>query len=99
MAITYNFFATAEDIQKVLMAVEASHKLQYILCGMFDSPDQPIFYRFSSLPGLGVALTGQSQLEPTFLAMPARTHTGYLKLTQAFPHLIVKCMPVNPTFV
>src|SRR6266567_4666124 len=65
----HNFFATAEDILKVLRVVEASYPLQYARCGLFDEPDRPVFHGFSSLPALGIAQAGQSHLEPTFLVM------------------------------
>jgi hypothetical protein len=63
----YNFFATVEDIRKVLRAVEASSPLLYVRCGLFDESERPVFRGFSSLPELGIAQTGQSHLEPTFL--------------------------------
>src|SRR6516225_4719613 len=64
-----NFFATGEDILKVFRIVEASYPLQYALCGLFDDSERKVFQGFSSLLALGVAQTGQSQLEPTFLVM------------------------------
>jgi hypothetical protein len=67
----YNFFATAEDIRKVLRAVEESCPLLYVRCGLFDESERPVFRGFSSLPELGVACTGQSHLEPTFLVLLA----------------------------
>ncbi len=66
----YNFFATADDLRSVLRSVEASHRLQYVQCGLFEERDQPIFHGFSSLPALGVAKAGDSNLEPTFLVFP-----------------------------
>jgi hypothetical protein len=69
MTTTYKFYATSDDIQNILHTVEANYELQYIKCGLFDSPARPVFYSFSSLPELGLALTGQSILEPTFLIM------------------------------
>jgi hypothetical protein len=66
---SYNFFATGGDILKVFHIVEALHQLQYVECGLFDESKRPVFQGFSSLPTLGLAQTGQSQLEPTFLVM------------------------------
>lgn len=65
-----NFFATAEDILKVLRAVEAPYPLRYVLCGLFDESERTVFHGFSSLPALGCAQSGQSHLEPTFLVLP-----------------------------
>src|SRR5215467_6635938 len=64
-----NFYATAEDILKVFRMVEASCPLQYAMCGLFDEPERPLFQGVASLPALGVAEAGKSQLEPTFLVM------------------------------
>lgn len=65
----YNFYGTGEDILNVLRVVEASYPLQYVECGLFDERERPIFHSFSSLPALGIAQTGESVGEPTFLVM------------------------------
>src|ERR1022692_2747516 len=72
----YNFFATAEDLSRILRTVESCHALQYARCGLFDGPDCPVFERLSLLPDFGVAQAGDSNLEPTFLVLPkgARLH-------------------------
>jgi len=66
---TFNFFATADDLSKLLRDVETSHLLQYVRCGLFDESERPIFHGFLSLPDLGVARAGDSNLEPTFLVL------------------------------
>lgn len=68
-ASSHNFFATHEDILALLRDVETSCLLEYAECGLFDEFERSIFRGFSSLPGLGVAKTGESVREPTFLVM------------------------------
>ena len=64
---SYNFFATQEDITNVLRAVEAAHPLQYVEAGLFDESERPVFQGFASIPELGRAQVGDSNLEPIFL--------------------------------
>jgi len=66
---SYNFFATQEDISSVLRAVEAAHHLQYVEAGLFDESERPVFQGFASVPELGRAQVGDSNLEPIFLVV------------------------------
>ncbi len=66
---SYNFFATQHDISNVLRAVEAAHPLQYIEAGLFDESERPVFQGFASVPELGRAQVGDSNLEPIFLVL------------------------------
>ncbi|MGH9783424.1 MAG: hypothetical protein ACRD88_04495 [Terriglobia bacterium] len=65
----YGFFATNEDLVSVIRPVELSYPLQYIRCGLFDEPERMVFPSIASIPNLGVAKFGDSNLEPTFLVL------------------------------
>src|SRR5258708_38749653 len=65
----YNFFATTGDISQIFQTVEAVYLLQYVETGLFNESKRPAFHGFSSLPNLGLAQTGDSNLEPTFLVL------------------------------
>lgn len=65
----YDFFATKEDLVTAIRAVELTHSLEYVTCGLFDQPIISVFDNISSLPNLGVAKSGDS-LESIFLVLP-----------------------------
>jgi hypothetical protein len=78
----HNFFATAADMSKVLLTVGADHALQYARCGLFDSPECPVFDELLSLPNFGVAQVGDSNFEPTFLVLPKGTRVNVRTIPQ-----------------
>lgn len=65
-----NIFGTAEDLIEVLQEVESQRPLKYVRVGLFEGAERPVFSGFSSLPDLGIAQTGDSNFEPTFLVLP-----------------------------
>jgi hypothetical protein len=69
-------------MSKVLLTVGAGHALQYARCGLFDSEDCPVFDELLSLPHFGIAQTGDSNFEPTYLVLPKGTSVNVRTVPQ-----------------
>lgn len=61
------FFATREDSAAVLEVIEGQRELQFVRTGLFDSPELDRTLSLARAPGLGLAPTGNTVLEPTYL--------------------------------
>ena len=68
-SISYEFFATNEDLVAVIRPVELTHSLQYVERGLFDQPERGVFRSLVSMPDLGVAKFGDSNHERDFLVL------------------------------
>ena len=66
----YNFYATCEDLMVLLQDVELRFAVKYVECGLFDDSARPVYPTHSSIPSLGLAQSGDSNFEPTFLVLP-----------------------------
>ena len=66
---SYNFFAVQEDLTLVFRAAERQLSLKYVETGLFDDPQRMVLTSFLELPNLGLAQTGNSNSEPTFLVL------------------------------
>jgi hypothetical protein len=62
-----HFFATRRDLEAILGAVESQRRLKYTQAGMFDSPETSTFASGLQIPNLGLAPSGESNLEPFWL--------------------------------
>jgi hypothetical protein len=69
-----HFFATRRDLESVIAAVESQRPLQYVQAGMFDSPETKGFHSGLQIPNLGVAPSGDSNLEPFWLVTDSGTN-------------------------
>ncbi|HLK19701.1 MAG TPA: hypothetical protein VKT81_12135 [Bryobacteraceae bacterium] len=52
-----------------LDAVELRYALKYIECGMFEESEPPVYYGYAGISNLGIAETGDANLERTFLVL------------------------------
>jgi len=66
-----HFFATKRDLEAVLTKVESQRSLKYTEAGMFDSPETRTFVSGSQIPNLGLAPSGDNNLEPFWLITDA----------------------------
>jgi len=55
-----HFYATAEDLISVFEQVEATHSLQYALCGHSENPEVKFYYSGLQLPTLREPLANES---------------------------------------
>lgn len=62
-------YATRNDYEPVIKAVEAERVIKYILTGVFDSPLPPTFYSGLDIPDLGIASTGVAVQERNYLVL------------------------------
>jgi hypothetical protein len=62
-----HFFATRGDLEPVLIAVESQQPLQYVQAGMFDVPEMIVVTTGLQIPNIGLAPSGESNLEPFWL--------------------------------
>jgi hypothetical protein len=64
-------FATGPDLAPGIRAVESGQKLQYVLCGVFDSPGLSVYGSLLEVPGFGTCSTGDHIREPRYLVANA----------------------------
>src|SRR5262249_5290612 len=67
MSKSINFFATKNDLESVLAAVEAVRPLRYTQAGMLDVEERPSLTDGWQIPRLGCAPSGTQTLEPFWL--------------------------------
>ena len=68
---TVSFFATAEDLRPIIVAVESRYDIRYLECGLFDEEHRVIIPSLNTLASLSCASLGESNREPTYLVIPA----------------------------
>ncbi len=69
MSRSRNLFATAADLQSGFARLEAASDVRYVQCGLFDSRDILEFCRGSEIPELGMARSGNMNLESQYLVI------------------------------
>jgi hypothetical protein len=62
-----SFFATKADLESLLRAVESERPLQFVLAGLFDSPQVQAMNSLLNVPTMGFAPSGDSNHEPRYL--------------------------------
>ena len=62
-----HFFATERDLKAVLAAVESQRRIKYTEAGMFDTAETTTFASGLQIPNLGLAPSGDHNLEPFWL--------------------------------
>ncbi|MGD9720803.1 MAG: hypothetical protein AB7O59_14025 [Pirellulales bacterium] len=67
MSRSLYFFATKQDVESLIAAVEAHRDLLYVRAGMSDDVELVSFTSGLHLPGLGVATVGDWNREPWWL--------------------------------
>ena len=66
-----HFFATRDDLLRVLSILEADSAVKYTLAGLLESADLVQYRRACDIPGLGVARSGVSVLGAFWLITPS----------------------------
>lgn len=69
MSRARNLFATAADLQSGFARLEAVSEVRYVQCGLFDSHDVHEYCRGSEIPELGIARSGNTNLETHYLVI------------------------------
>lgn len=70
-----SFFATKSDLESLLRSLEAERRFQFVLTGIFDSPDfEPMASLFNTLDlgKRGIVVANSNQL-PAYLVAPRET--------------------------
>ena len=68
MSRAVHYFAARRDLIPVFIAVESKSPLQYIWSRMSDTPDILRLRTYQEIPSIGIAMTGDSNSEPFWLA-------------------------------
>ena len=66
-----HFFATKRDLEAILALVESQRHIKYTEAGMFDTPETTTFASGVQIPNLGLAPSGDHNLEPFWLITDA----------------------------
>lgn len=66
-----HFFATKRDLEAIFAAAELQQPLKYTAAGMFDTPEMTTFRSGLQIPNLGLAPSGDSNQEPSWLVTGA----------------------------
>jgi hypothetical protein len=61
------FFATKTDLESLLQAIESLRPLQFVVTGLFDSPEVVPMRSLLAGPGLGQLIVGDLNLAPGYL--------------------------------
>lgn len=61
------FFGTEDDLRPLITGIESREQFQFLECGLFDELQRPTLSTLSALSSLGVAKTGDANLEPSYL--------------------------------
>lgn len=65
-----SFYSTPEDIRFILRAVESMVEVQFIPMGLFDTSTHVAVPSLAASANLGIALTGDSNREQSYLVAP-----------------------------
>jgi hypothetical protein len=82
MSKSIAFFAANKDLKSVAAAVEAGRQLQYILAGLFDTPDVPRAGSVEDIDSFGVAQKGDQAQERSYLVAPAASMVSVREVPQ-----------------
>lgn len=64
-----HFFATRQDLEKVIRGVESYRSLSYVNAGTFDSISQQALSSGLQIPNLGLASSGDQNQQPWYLVV------------------------------
>jgi hypothetical protein len=62
-----SFFATKVDLGSLLRAIESGRRLQFVMAGLFDSPEIAPKQSLLNIPNLGAVGSGDPNHEPKYL--------------------------------
>lgn len=62
-----HFFATANDLKSVLSEIQVRYSVEYVTCGLFAEKTPKVFVSWEEIPNLGIAKSGKSIVEPSYL--------------------------------
>lgn len=62
-----SFFATKDDLESLLRAVESEQPLQFVIAGLFDSPNIEPMESLLGVSNLGSVAVGDANHEPAYL--------------------------------
>lgn len=77
-----NFFATREDLEQVLGAIEARVGIKYMLAGLHASREIPIYQSALEIPSLGMATADSSAACERYLVVPKQTNVAVRDVPQ-----------------
>jgi hypothetical protein len=72
MGATIRFYATREDLLRVLRDVEQAQELAYVRTGDCEGPDPNLYHQADQLDGLGISHTGEMLREPSYFILPSK---------------------------
>jgi hypothetical protein len=97
MSKSTQFFATGGDLHDLLGVIEGEMPLQFVQAGRFDAAQQPLFFKSSDIPDLGVASSESSVSCRRFLVSERGTIIKARELSST-PHFAFDQL-VNPKTV
>ena len=62
-----SFLAVDVDIRPLMSVIESTEQVQFMECGVFEQKQRRIIFSLNALDSLGIAETGDSNLEPSYL--------------------------------
>jgi hypothetical protein len=76
------FFAADGDLKEVAAAIEARQRLQYVVAGLFDTPELSIAGSVKAIESFGIAQTGDQAQERSYLVVPANRQINVREVPQ-----------------
>jgi hypothetical protein len=67
----FDFFATKADLLPGILAFEAEHRVQYILCRLSNSPNFERYSSVTEIPDVGRSIHGHRVAENAYFVLPA----------------------------
>src|SRR5206468_3897205 len=64
-------FGTREDYDPTIRKLEEAIAVKFVRTGLQDNPEFTIYHKGEDIPDLGVSMTGDINLDPTYLIMPS----------------------------
>jgi hypothetical protein len=77
-----NFYATYDDIGKVLEQVEAQERVKYVLTGLFDVDTPQTFETYRAINSLSVSIDGDANHVPGYLILKESNAIAIRKVPQ-----------------
>ena len=82
MRKSITFFAANEDLKLVLTAIESEQRLQYVLAGLFDTPELLTAASVEDIESFGIAQKGDQSQELSYLVADVARQINVRKVPQ-----------------
>lgn len=82
MVSAVHFFATKNDLEPVVEAVESKKSLRYVLMGSFEQPKIEEYRTALDIRGFGLANSGQQVQQNSYLVMDAKIKPQFREVPQ-----------------